>query len=70
MANANHDEYIPALRYGWLTPLYDPLQRWLFRESILHARAADQARIGKGHRVLDLGCGTATFTVLLKKRHP
>lgn len=29
---AKNDEYIPALRFEWLTPLYDPNLRWLMRE--------------------------------------
>lgn len=29
----NRTEYIPALKYGWLTSLYDPLLRWTMRES-------------------------------------
>jgi ubiquinone/menaquinone biosynthesis C-methylase UbiE len=27
-----------------------------------------QARIENGHRVLDLGCGTATLTLLIKRK--
>lgn len=64
------DEYIPALKYSWLTPLYDFTQRWIFRESIFKAKMVELARIEKGHRVLDLGCGTATLTILIKKMHP
>jgi len=30
----------------------------------------DQARIEKGQRVLDLGCGTATLTILMKRIQP
>lgn len=29
----NRTEYIPALKYDWLTSLYDPLLRWTMRES-------------------------------------
>jgi hypothetical protein len=51
----NRDEYIPALKYDWLTPLYDPLIRWTLRESTFKRRLLQQARVEKGHRVLDLG---------------
>jgi len=64
------EQYMPSLRYGWLTPLYDPLQRWIFRESVFKSHLVEQAHIEKGQQVLDLGCGTATLTILLKKRHP
>ncbi len=63
-------QYIPALKYDWLTPLYDPLLRWVLRESIFKRQLVKQARIQGGHRVLDLGCGTATLTLLIKETHP
>lgn len=66
----NRDEYIPALKYDWLTPLYDPLIRWTLRESTFKSRLVKQAGIERGHRVLDLGCGTATLTLLIKSHHP
>ena len=62
--------YIPALRFHWLTPLYDPLLRWMLRESVFKRHLVAQARIDSGHRVLDLGCGTGTLTVLIKRLHP
>ena len=65
----NRAEYIPVLKYNWLTPLYDPLLRWTMRESTFKRRLVEQARIKRGHRVLDLGCGTATLTLLIKKAH-
>jgi len=43
---------------------------WAARESTIKPRLVEQARIEKGHRVLDLGCGTATLTILLKKAQP
>lgn len=69
MAN-KRNEYIPALRYDWFTPLYDPLLRWVLRESIFKRQLVKQAQIRSGHRVLDLGCGTATLTLLIKETHP
>lgn len=33
-------------------------------------RLIEQAQIKKNHRVLDLGCGTATLTILIKRLHP
>lgn len=63
-------EYIPALRYSWLTSLYDPLVALLARESTFKERLVSEAGIERDHRVLDLGCGTATLTILIKKRYP
>lgn len=62
--------YIPALGYDWLTPLYDPLLRWGMREEKFKQHLIAQARIEPGHRVLDLGCGTGTLTILIKQMHP
>lgn len=62
--------YIPALRFRFLTPLYDPLLRWGMREEIFKNRLIKEARIAPGYRVLDLGCGTGTLTILIKKKQP
>lgn len=40
------------------------------RESIFKRRLVEQARVAKGQRVLDVGCGTGTLTILLKKARP
>jgi ubiquinone/menaquinone biosynthesis C-methylase UbiE len=67
---AKDDQYIPALGRDWLTPLYDPLQRWVMREDQFKRHLIRQAQIEPGHRVLDLGCGTGTLTILIKQTHP
>jgi len=64
------NQYIPALGRDWLTPLYDPLQRWVMRENQFKRHLIQQAQIKPRHRVLDLGCGTATLTILIKQTHP
>ena len=64
------ERYIPALRYDWATPLYDPFQRWIFRESHFKRQLIEQADIQSGHRVLDVGCGTATLTLMIRRAHP
>jgi ubiquinone/menaquinone biosynthesis C-methylase UbiE len=68
--DGNRAHYIPALTFDWLTSLYDPLIRWTMREKTFKRRLVEQARIAKGHRVLDLGCGTATLAILIKRAQP
>ena len=63
----NRDEYIPALKYRLLTPLYDSLLHWVLREAKFKRCLVEQACIESGHQVLDLGCGTGTLTLMIKR---
>jgi ubiquinone/menaquinone biosynthesis C-methylase UbiE len=66
----NQKRYIPALSFNWLTPLYDFVLSRLMHEEGFKRSLIDQARIQPGMQVLDLGCGTGTLTVMIKKAHP
>jgi len=68
--NQKRPKYIPALNRSWLTPLYDPALRYLMREDGFKRRLLDQANLQAGERVLDLGCGTGTLTVMAQRRQP
>jgi ubiquinone/menaquinone biosynthesis C-methylase UbiE len=70
-AHANGEQsYIPAAGKDWLLPLYDPLVALLMRNEATRGRLVAEAEIAPGHRVLDLGCGTGSLTVLIHARHP
>jgi ubiquinone/menaquinone biosynthesis C-methylase UbiE len=67
--NESQRTYLPAAGYDLFLPLYDLLARFLgadqARQSLL-----DQPQLRSARRVLDIGCGTGTFAVQLKKRFP
>ncbi len=68
--SGQNDAYIPALRYSWLTPFYDTVVRWTTRESTFKRALVNQVDIRPKHRLLDIGCGTATLTIDLKVACP
>lgn len=63
-------KFIPALRFKILTPLFDPFLQLTIRELTIKRRLVEQMGIEEGCRILDIGCGTATLTILIKRTYP
>lgn len=65
-----NQQYVPALRFHWLTPLYDVVVRATTRERCFKQALIRQARVEPGHRVLDLAAGTGTLAIWIKQHQP
>ena len=64
------NKYIPALRFKWLTPLYDFLIGMTMPEMKIKHHLVETASINEDSAVLDFGCGTGTLTILVKESCP
>lgn len=63
----NESKYKYALKYPWLTRLYDPVVALTTRERYFRQAFMNSAQLRPGDRVLDLACGSGSFAVLLAK---
>jgi ubiquinone/menaquinone biosynthesis C-methylase UbiE len=61
--------YLPAAGHDSLLPLYDPLMRLLGGDGARRA-LLEQSKIRPGERILEVGCGTGTLVLLIKRLHP
>ncbi len=61
--------FMPAAGRDLFLPLYDPLTK-LLGLAAAHAGLLEQAGVQPHWRVLDVGCGTGTLAVTIKRRHP
>lgn len=61
--------FLPAAGRDFLLPLYDPFVR-LIGATAARDTLIEQAALRAGTRVLDIGCGTGTLAVRIKKLQP
>ncbi len=61
--------YLPAAGHDWLLPLYDPIVK-VFGGDAARRALLEQAALRPDQRVLEIGCGTGTLAVQIKRRRP
>lgn len=61
--------YLPAAGKDWALPFFDPFVRLTGGDAARRV-LLDQAAISFDSRILDIGCGTGTMVVLIKRLHP
>jgi ubiquinone/menaquinone biosynthesis C-methylase UbiE len=70
MATARPADYLPAVRFNFLTPVFDVFVKGTTRERAFKQRLLEQARLESGLDVLDVGSGSGTLAVWAKQGEP
>lgn len=68
--NKKNSEYLKALRFNWLTRHYDTIVSLTTREAFFKKKLIEQSNLMNGDEVLDVGSGTGTLAIMLKKGNP
>jgi ubiquinone/menaquinone biosynthesis C-methylase UbiE len=63
-------EFLPALRFNRLTPLFDFVAAVTVRDRAIKRRTIARAAIASGEDVLDVGCGTGTLAIAAAQAAP
>lgn len=63
-------DYVPVLRYRFLTPLYDAAITLLTREGAWRQSVLKALDLQSGERILDIGCGTGSLLSLIHQHQP
>jgi len=66
----NTANYIPALRFKWLTPLYDFLIGITMPEKKIKHELITSGHIQTNENMRDFGWGTGMLTIMAKESHP
>jgi len=62
--------YIPALKYDWLTKVYDPVLQFTMPERKFKSALIRQMEIKPNDRILDFGCGSLTLSIMAAPKTP
>ncbi len=65
-----HQKYVPALRFRWLTPLYDALVEGPMSMARMRRDLLKQMGDLSNKKILDVGSGTGTMAVMIKQAYP
>ena len=64
-------EYIPALRFHWLSPkFYDRILYFTFPEVKIKRTLINQLQLNGNETILDFGSGTGTLAIMIKEQFP